>query len=235
MQSTDDAHVSFVNNRLQEYKKVEIIRRSVRDVLKRGEDMDKHRKMQGKAYEGVKSKVGRNIKVVEKVNKDRILRGEVSPSPTRKRPRTVLDPKKNISRDVSVFGDDISWSRNCTNHRRDLSSNSKACDRNQLTVDRHSCCCHSSRHSSPGDRSMNNSKSISPPRSVSNRSFLTKSQMTTTRRVANSASMMTASKGKKKKTKKGKKVVASGTKTTTKVIKVSMADSPSTPILKPAM
>ena len=37
--------------------------------------MDKLRKMQGKAYEGVKSKVGRNLKVVSRVNRANATRG----------------------------------------------------------------------------------------------------------------------------------------------------------------
>ena len=38
--------------------------------------MDKLRKMQGKAYEGVKSKVGRNLKVIYRVNRAKTTRGE---------------------------------------------------------------------------------------------------------------------------------------------------------------
>ena len=59
-----------MDQKLQEYKKVELIRRAVKDVKSRGAELDKKRKMKGKAYEGVKSKIARNIKVVDKVNWD---------------------------------------------------------------------------------------------------------------------------------------------------------------------
>ena len=59
----------FVDQRLAEYKKVELIRRAVNDVKKRGQDLDNKRKMKGKAYEGVKSKIARNIKIIDHVNK----------------------------------------------------------------------------------------------------------------------------------------------------------------------
>ena len=76
-----------MDNRLKEYKEVELIRRSVRDVQKRGQELDKLRKMQGAAYDGVKSKVARNIKVVNRVNKERAARGEIKLDPVVTIPR----------------------------------------------------------------------------------------------------------------------------------------------------
>ena len=66
--ASSDKH-AFVNQRLADYKKVELIRRSVRDVQHRAEELDAKRKMKDKAYMGVKSKIARNIKVVDRVNK----------------------------------------------------------------------------------------------------------------------------------------------------------------------
>lgn len=99
LKSTDEA--VFVDSRLQEYREVELIRRSVKDVKKRGSDLEKFRKLQGKAYEGVKSKVGRNIKVVERVNRVNASRCDVTP--TKRRPRTVIFNAAtiNVKRDLT--------------------------------------------------------------------------------------------------------------------------------------
>ncbi len=74
-------HNAFVDNHLKEYKEVELIRRAVSDVKKRAEEMELLRKMKGQAYVGVKSKVGRNMKVINRVNKKRvtITNGQLSP------------------------------------------------------------------------------------------------------------------------------------------------------------
>ena len=75
----------FVDERLAEYKKVEIIRRAVADVKRRGQELDKKRKMKGKAFEHVKSKIGQNIKIIDRVNK--VEFGYIPPhklSPTRR-------------------------------------------------------------------------------------------------------------------------------------------------------
>lgn len=49
--------------------KNELIRKAVKDVKRRAGDQDQKRKMQGRAYSAVKSKVARNIKVIDKVRK----------------------------------------------------------------------------------------------------------------------------------------------------------------------
>jgi len=67
----------FVSDRVKQYNAVELIRRSVRDVKKRAEEMEKLRKMQGAAYEGVKSKVSRNMTIINRVNK--VTRESCSP------------------------------------------------------------------------------------------------------------------------------------------------------------
>ena len=78
-------HNAFVSDHVTQYNAVELIRRSVRDVKKRAEEMDKLRRMQGSAYEGVKSKVSRNMKIVDRVNK--VTRESCSPL---KRPQTAF-------------------------------------------------------------------------------------------------------------------------------------------------
>ena len=107
-------HHTFVNQKLTEYKKVELIRRAVKDVKIRGEELDKKRKMQGKAYEGVKSKIARNIKVVDRVNREH---GYVSPYKHRRPVTTSTTPQKI----PNVFVNDMkwqeAWERNCTNYR----------------------------------------------------------------------------------------------------------------------
>ena len=60
----------FVDQRLAEYKKVELIRRAVSDVKKRGQELDSKRKLKGKAYDNVKSKIARTIVVRDRVNKE---------------------------------------------------------------------------------------------------------------------------------------------------------------------
>ena len=62
-----------------------MIRRAVKDVKSRGAELDKKRKMKGKAYDGVKSKIARNIKVVDRVNYEA---GYRNPHLTR-RPKTT--------------------------------------------------------------------------------------------------------------------------------------------------
>lgn len=52
-----------------QYEKNEFVRMAVKDVKKRGLELDKKRKMQGKAYDGVKSKIAGNMKVIDKVNR----------------------------------------------------------------------------------------------------------------------------------------------------------------------
>ena len=59
----------IVQEHLDEYNKTEIIRRAVREVQKRSKAMDEHRKMKGKAYDGVKSKIARNMKVIDRENR----------------------------------------------------------------------------------------------------------------------------------------------------------------------
>lgn len=67
--------------------------------------MDKLRKMQGKAYEGVRSKVGRNLKVVERVNRAKATRGETTPERTNvKYPRgfAPIMTKRPVSSSVTT-------------------------------------------------------------------------------------------------------------------------------------
>ena len=52
------------------YKKQNLVRLAVRDVQKRGQQLDKKRKQQGKAYSAVKSKVAGNMKVIDRTNKE---------------------------------------------------------------------------------------------------------------------------------------------------------------------
>ena len=59
----------YVDAKVTEYKRLELLRRSVKDVKLRAQEQEKKRKMQGKAYEGVKSKLARNLKVIDHVNK----------------------------------------------------------------------------------------------------------------------------------------------------------------------
>ena len=78
-----------MNQRISEAKKVELIRRSVRDVQMRAEEQETLRKMKSRAYEGVKSKIARNIKVIDKVNRDR---GYISPHRLRTNSASQLMP-----------------------------------------------------------------------------------------------------------------------------------------------
>ena len=109
--ASSDKHV-FVDQRLADYKKVELIRRSVRDVQIRAQELDTKRKMKGNAYTGVKSKIARNIKVIDRVNRDH---GFISPH---KRPHTAsklgnMSSRKTI---VTERNNEKSWERNCANH-----------------------------------------------------------------------------------------------------------------------
>ena len=109
--ASSDKHM-FVDQRLADYKKVELIRRSVRDVQIRAQELDSKRRMQGSAYTGVKSKIARNIKVVDRVNRNH---GFISPH---KRPHTAAKLARVSSRKTFVTdrNEDKSWERNCTNH-----------------------------------------------------------------------------------------------------------------------
>ena len=62
---------SLANERVDQFKKVELIRRSVREVQDHAKELEQQRKMKGKAYEGVKSKIARNMKVTDRVNRGR--------------------------------------------------------------------------------------------------------------------------------------------------------------------
>ena len=79
--------------------------------------------MQGRAYEGVKSKIARNIKVIDKVNRSK---GFVSPyrSPRRKQsPKQKSTMSKSpMSAQKSTFSlvTDKSWERDCSNQREEV-------------------------------------------------------------------------------------------------------------------
>ncbi len=60
----------FVDDHLTEYRKQELVRKAVYDVQVRGFELDQKRKLQSKAYSGVKSKIARNMKVIDRTNKD---------------------------------------------------------------------------------------------------------------------------------------------------------------------
>ena len=167
---------------MQEYREVELIRRSVRDVKKRGQELDKFRKMQGKAYEGVRSKVGRNIKVVTRVNKAMATQGDVTP--TRRRPKTVMfNSTMNVKVDLTTptgFADDSSWERTCTNDR--FLNQSATVDHLRVADggSRNHCCCHSSNRSTSQTKSRAElineySNSVLERSLSSSRSFMTKS------------------------------------------------------------
>ena len=61
----------MANQRVDQFKKVELIRRSVKEVQDHAKELEEQRKLKGKAYDGVKSKIARNMKVTDKVNRDR--------------------------------------------------------------------------------------------------------------------------------------------------------------------
>ena len=82
-----DDEDSFIQERGSEYQKLEVIRRAVKDVKERGKQLEQHRKMQGKAYEGVKSKIAQNMKVIDKVNRKQGYRG--NPYAAKKTPQSA--------------------------------------------------------------------------------------------------------------------------------------------------
>ncbi len=61
---------TFINENLHEYKKQDLVRLAVQDVRARGQQLDKKRKQQGKAYSAVKSKIAGNMKVIDRTNKE---------------------------------------------------------------------------------------------------------------------------------------------------------------------
>jgi len=128
---------SFVSKRMEEYKKVELLRKAVRDVKKRGEDLEQKRKLKAKAYIGVQSKIARNIKIVDKVNREK---GFTSPKKTTSHADKKTRPMSTMSQTgISSRPDfDQPWVRQCTNHHRvqTVSSLSKP-SADLLTVARH--------------------------------------------------------------------------------------------------
>ena len=76
--------------------------------------MDKLRRMQGSAYEGVKSKVARNMKIVDRVNK--VTRESCSPE---KRPLSTLNSTMRASKSSKLLRDVKPWYRDCSNERED--------------------------------------------------------------------------------------------------------------------
>ena len=58
-----------IQQKINDYMSLELVRKAVKDVKKRGQEQNQKRLMKERAYSAVKSKVGRNIKVIEKVKK----------------------------------------------------------------------------------------------------------------------------------------------------------------------
>lgn len=86
----------FVQAKLAEYKKIEVVRMAVKEVRRRGAALEKKRKLKEKAYEGVSSKILGNMKVIDKVKKD--LGFTMNPYSAKKiempKPSASASPKK---------------------------------------------------------------------------------------------------------------------------------------------
>ena len=110
---------THVEDAINQYMADELIRKSQKDVMKRAEEQKKLRKMQGKAYNKVTSKVAANLKVIEKVKKNG-GKPAVKPAPgydptffvdeslSKKRTKTPgikVPPRMKISKDIDIRGD----------------------------------------------------------------------------------------------------------------------------------
>ena len=106
--------------------------------------MDEHRKMQGKAYEGIKSKIARNMKVIDRENKKQGYRANPYQRPATVNNSPLRGAKFTRKQPPGIIIDDQEpWTRNCT---------SKSPTRDELHKPRDSparpvngdCCCRTS-------------------------------------------------------------------------------------------
>ena len=94
---------------------------AVREVQRRGQQLDQKRKLQAKAYSDVKSKVARNMKVIDNTNRELGYRANPYNSPKKRRPQSDLYQslrikKKNVS--PVKLDDSHSWFTDGKNYQQ---------------------------------------------------------------------------------------------------------------------